>query len=1020
MPSSMNRRQFNWATVGSLGLRLTAAALPASAASVFLADPAHAESQERLGDYASHTSDTRSLTATSATGQQLKITAYGDQMVRVQAVRAGEMFFPDSRYEMVVPGNHARMRGSLSVDDHDDSLVITTAGLDGIRILLHKKPLRLEFHRKHSTRPTKVGNLLAKEDDTRSLGWGGPDNSVVTQEFVPPAADADERFIKAGHGTFGRSPKLDRTGDLVAHNYSTASGGQAPALVPLYLSSNGYGVFFNTTFDTTFSFGGSRPYAFSADDHNTEGVRPQLDYFLINGPDFANLLDQYTQLTGRPRLPQASIFGLQMSDKNFASVSDQNWWRQKITEHRAAGFPFDHQVNDNRWRQGSGAWSGSWFEFSDVRWPDPAGYEEWAAVNGVTVTLDYNRNNSNEMDGWVAGPPPGYSFNAADVTAVNQKDAVPDWTNPAARAWVWSVFWKKAFDPTLKYPGDGLWLDEPDELGPIPYNADAANGWKWSELRNAYFFYLHKGVGEEGWDPEAGGHVGRAKRPWNWSRGASAGQQRYGHYWTGDINSTYDEMRMQIRGMQAAGLGGFPYANIDGGGYHPAANGLISDFLYRNWPAAWSSLSPIWRPHGSANTTSAGRRASRWPLDQGTDAQADFTKYSRLRYTLMPYIYTIAHQANSTGMPMARAMFIDYQDRATAYAHDLQYLWGPSLLVAPLTSDGGGSTQVWLPAGSTWYDFWNDTRYTGSDSGELSYATHTGEIPLFVRAGAILPRYPYAQSTKYMNKRQLELDVYCGADGAFSLVEDDGVTEDHQLGERSVTELTYVDKARKVVIRHPRGTYSGAPTARRYVVRLHGLAAPVGMRVNGGATLPTFTSEAAAVVNGSGTVWDSAKKVLSVVTPSIPAAKRNGVAARIEPSGEELPPATGGTVHQVESATLDGAFIDTRHPEYTGTGYAGFADSSADGAFIEWTVDVPDAGTRTLTFRYANGGASDRPLTVSVNGSPVERALPFHPTGGWATWKTTSVATSLPAGKVTIRATTAGSNGAHMDSLTIH
>ncbi|WSE09301.1 hypothetical protein OG574_41630 [Streptomyces sp. NBC_01445] len=102
------------------------------------------------------------------------------------------------------------------------------------------------------------------------------------------------------------------------------------------------------------------------------------------------------------------------------------------------------------------------------------------------------------------------------------------------------------------------------------------------------------------------------------------------------------------------------------------------------------------------------------------------------------------------------------------------------------------------------------------------------------------------------------------------------------------------------------------------------------------------------------------------------------------------------------------------------SGYACFADSSADGAFIEWTVDVPDAGTRTLTFRYANGGPSDRPLSVSVNGSPCRERPAVPPDRGWATWKTTYVAAALPVGRVTTRATTAGSNGAHMDSLTIH
>jgi alpha-D-xyloside xylohydrolase len=973
---------------------------------------AAAATGERLSGYAGHTADGRSVTVTTATGQRLKLTAYGDQIVRVHAVRNGEDFFADTRYEMVVPANHAGMAGSLTVVDGGDFLTITTGAPDGIRIVLRKNPVLLEF----SHRGT--GALLAKETSTAGITWGGPDSSVVTESFAAPAPD--ERFVKAGHGFYGRSPRLDRTGDVVAHNYGTSArpdAEQAPAIVPFYLSSKGYGVFVNTTFDTTFTFGRAGVYEFSADGHDTGGVRPQLDYFLINGPEFAKVLDRYTQLTGRPRLPQLSIFGLHLSDKAFPDVSDQNWWRNKITQHRNAGFPFDHQVNDNRWREGTGAWSGSWFQFSTVRWPDPAGYRAWAAANGVTVTLDYNRNNSNEMAGWIGGPPPGYSFQPGDLTAVRDSDAVPDWSNPATRAWVWSVFWSKALDPALKYPGDGLWLDETDQMGPIPYTAATASGRTWSETRNGYLFDLHKGVGQEGWDRGT-----LAKRPWTWSRGASAGQQRFGHYWTGDIQSTYGEMRDQIRGMQAAGLGGFPFANIDGGGFHgDPTTGLISDPLYRNWAAAWSSLSPIWRPHSATNTATQGLSASRWPLDQNATNQADFRKYGQLRYTLMPYLYTVARQAGATGMPMARAMVIDYQNRAPAYTHDLQYLWGPSILVAPLTSDGGATQQIWLPAGDTWYNFWSDTRHTGSDAADLAYVTRTGEIPLFVKAGAILPRYPYAQSTAYLNKRQLELDVYSGANGTFDLVEDDGVSEAYRLGNASsVTNLAFTTAATRVVIRHPQGTYAGAPAARRYLVRFHGLSTPVGMRVNGGAALPAYTSEAAALINGAGTAWDAARRVLSVVTAAIPAVVGGGVAATVEPSGTPYPPVTGGTVYPAESAALGGAVIDTLHPDYTGTGYVDFADSAGSGGFVEWTVNVPAAGVRTLAFRYANGGTGNRPLSISVNGASVQSALAFNPTGDWNTWQTTSFPTALPAGNaVRIRATTTGSNGANLDSLTV-
>jgi alpha-glucosidase (family GH31 glycosyl hydrolase) len=979
---------------------------------VALSEQADAATGEHLGNYASHVTDARSVTVTSASGQKVRITAYGNQIVRVRVIRNGESFFADSRYEMVVPANHAGMGGSLSVTESGSALTIVTGASDGIRIVLQKNPLRLEFYNR------ATGALLAKEDSSHSITWGGTNNSVVTEAFVPPPAD--EHFIKAGHGLFGRTPKVDRTGDVVAHNYGATATDQAPAIIPFYLSTKGYGVFFNTTFDTTFSLAGgsAKDYYFSADDHNTGGARPQMDYFLINGPEFAKLLDRYTQLTGRPRLPQLSIFGLHLSDKNFSNVSDQNWWRTKITTHRDAGFPFDHQVNDNRWRAGSGAWNGSWFEFSPDRWPDPAGYEAWAAANGVTVTLDYNRNNSNLMAGWVGGPPPGFSFKSGDLTGVADKGAVPDWSNPATRAWVWNVFWSKALNPGLHYPGDGLWLDEVDQMGPIPFNADTAGGKKWSELRNAYIYYLHKGVGQEGWDPQWSGHVGTAKRPWTWSRGASAGQQRYGHYWTGDIASTYDEMRQQIRGMLVGGLGGFPFANIDGGGFQGGANGLISEPFYRNWPAAWSSLSPIWRPHGTASTASQGAVASRWPLDQNAAIQADFRKYGELRYTLLPYIYSLAHEASATGMPMARAMVIDYQNRTNAYTHDLQYMWGPSLLVAPVTSDGGATQNVWLPAGATWYNFWADNKHAGSDSADLAYTTRTGEIILFVKAGAILPKYVYAQSTAFVNKRQLELEVYAGADGRFTLVEDDGVTESYHVSNaKSSTVLTYTDSATRTTIAHPQGTYNGAPTARRYVVRIHGLSAPVGMRVNGGGTLPSYNSEATAITSGSGTYWDSARKVLSVVTPSITTIVGGGVAATVEPSGSAFPTPTGGTVYQAERGAISKAAIDTRHPGYTGTG---FVDFSASGGYVQWTVAVASAGTKTLTIRYANGGTANRPLNITVNGTTVKSGQAFNPTGAWDTWATTSFTASLPAGsQVTVRATTTASDGPNIDSLTI-
>src|SRR5688572_14721050 len=166
---------------------------------------------ERLTNYASHTSDGRNMTVTSATGQQLKITAYGSYIVRVHSKRSGETFFADARYEMVDPASHAGMGGTLTIVDNGTSFTITTAATDGIRVVLQKNPLRVEFYGKNDNA------LLAREDATRSMSWGGTNNSIIRETFVPAASD--EHFFKAGHGLYGRSPRLDRTGNIVSHNY---------------------------------------------------------------------------------------------------------------------------------------------------------------------------------------------------------------------------------------------------------------------------------------------------------------------------------------------------------------------------------------------------------------------------------------------------------------------------------------------------------------------------------------------------------------------------------------------------------------------------------------------------------------------------------------------------------------------------------------------------------------------------------------------------------------------------------
>jgi alpha-glucosidase (family GH31 glycosyl hydrolase) len=200
----------------------------------------------------------------------------------------------------------------------------------------------------------------------------------------------------------------------------------------------------------------------------------------------------------------------------------------------------------------------------------------------------------------------------------------------------------------------------------------------------------------------------------------------------------------------------------------------------------------------------------------------------------MPYIYSAAHEAAASGLPMARAMLLDYPHDDAAWSHDLQYMWGPSLLVAPRTSRDG-ATEVWLPAGG-WYDFWRPQalRQVAAGGTVISVGAERGLLPVFVKAGAILPRQEYATSTAGADKRRMLLDIYTGASGSTLLQEDDDVSEAYRKQGQLMTTAIRWDEARRTLdIAAAHGAYRGAPSQRSWRLTLHGAGGGTCYRVNG-------------------------------------------------------------------------------------------------------------------------------------------------------------------------------------------
>jgi len=577
-------------------------------------------------------------------------------------------------------------------------------------------------------------------------------------------------------------------------------------------------------------------------------------------------------------MPPGSALGLALSDKvqdgdDPQIHSNENFWKTKVAEMKRAGVPWNVFVHDNAWRGGKD----HLWQWDLQKYPDPAEFEAFSVQNGMVNMLDFNRRDAQLTPLFAQLLPrtvPNGGMIAGARGPENFED-FPDFTDPGVRDAFFGVMATNTF--SKGFAGDFLWLDEFDF--PINPQGLQANGRTWTENANAYFYFLEKAVGD-GWDKFFQGK----KRPYVISRGSSAGAQRFGYMWSGDLQSTQGEMQLQIRGMQAAGLSGFPFWTHDAGGFFgdPALGPLKAGdrrhpnpVLYRNWAAAMGSFSPFWKPHGLG---------LRFPLDNldipglpgfDTDEVAAMKRYAQLRMRLYPYNYTIARQAHDQGLPMARAMLIDHQNEDLAWKADQQYMWGDQFLIAPVTDDGRNPTRqtqvaVWFPQG-VWWDFNAPEAgpFQSNGQGLSGMSASTGILPTFVKAGSMIPEYQPANTIRDLDRQTLVLEVFPGADGGTQVVEDDETSEDFLKGANRAVPIQYQDRTSTIMIGDARGAqFTGAVTQRRYVIELHGQTAFRSFRaVQGGQTetLAQVATREQALAQG-GAFFESTKRTLTLVT----------------------------------------------------------------------------------------------------------------------------------------------------------
>ena len=314
------------------------------------------------------------------------------------------------------------------------------------------------------------------------------------------------------------------------------------------------------------------------------------------------------------------------------------------------------------------------------------------------------------------------------------------------------------------------------------------------------------------------------------TRSGFAGIQRYATVtWSGDITSTFQTLRKQITAGLGFSIAGTPYWTTDTGGYtmdrrlEQAKEGDALD-EWQELNARWfqySTFTPILRVHGT------DRPREMWNI--GADASPVYEtelKFDRLRYALFPYIYSLAGAVTHDGSTMMRPLVMDFREDAKARDIPDQYMFGPALLVNPVTDYKARTRSVYLPAGSAWYDFWTGRRVAGGQV--ITAEAPFDRLPLFVRAGSIVPVGPEQQYTGEQPNAPVTLYVYAGANGRFSLYEDDGRTYGYERAEFARVPIEWNDASRTLTIGARAGSYPGMPASRRFAVILVSPQSPVG------------------------------------------------------------------------------------------------------------------------------------------------------------------------------------------------
>lgn len=502
-----------------------------------------------------------------------------------------------------------------------------------------------------------------------------------------------------------------------------------------------------------------------------------LDYVVFYGPSADSVIASFRKLSGDVPMLPLWAYGFWQCRERYTTSGHLV---ETVKEFRRRKLPMDVIVQD--WQYwGNKGWGVPMFD--EINYPDPSGFiRELHYLNAhFNISIWSNPDRNSEL---------GKAYTAKSLYLPNSKWL--DYFNPETRNEYWNTLRENLFNHGV----DSWWMDatepENDALGSLITHIGLGDFY-----RLTYPLLVCQSV------YEGQRNTTDAKRVCILTRSAFPGQQKYGSInWSGDIGGTWDSYKRQIVAGLNFTITGLPYWTTDIGGFFRPGPLQYTDEKFHEllirW-FQWGAFNPIFRIHAYQTETE--------PWKYGQTVEENMRKMMDLRYRLLPYIYSAAWQVTKSGSTMMRPLVMDFRDDEKANGHPYEYMFGKSILVAPVTEPEVNQWNVYLPGSDYWYDFWTGQRYKGGQT--IKTGAPLNIIPLFVKAGSILPMGKFIQYAGEKPADTLEIRIYSGADAQFELFEDEADNYNYEKGNYTIIPFIWDEKTQSLTIGKRQGSYKG-------------------------------------------------------------------------------------------------------------------------------------------------------------------------------------------------------------------